>query len=260
MIRYAQDTLEPVYDAAVIMRPGNTVEPTFLTRINEAYFASGMAIQTHKTDVAIKRNISILHAFFEEMNNAIFRRGHVSLGFSASLSGTGMVFNYAWLKQTLASLQDKSLTKNLESRLLRQGTFIEYLEKVYTFENKSYKLSAINKERRDWYYNERKSLNRGFGFFFKALFSGNFDYCDKMFQWMMPSRILLIFLIALLGFAVSMFDWALSVKWWILLGVLFFAFFMAVPKKMLNFRTFIAFLALPLFLLSVLRNIFRIRH
>ena len=260
MVKYAQDKLKPEYDAAVIMWPGNTVEPTFLSQINDAYYAGGMAIQTHKIPASLHHNISILRTFFEEMNNAIFRRGHVSLGFSASLVGTGMVFNYSWLQKSLDSIKDKFLTKSLELKLLKQGMFIEYLEQVYTIENKSYKLSDIDQERRDWYSDERKSLKRASGFFFKALFSGNFDYCDKMFQWMMPSKVFLLFLIASLGILVSLFNWVLSVKWFLLLLVQFFTFCMAMPKKMINFRTFIAFFAIPLFLISVLRNILRIRH
>jgi len=239
------------------MKPNNTGDNTFLEEINKAYHAGGMVVQTHRVSKNIKTNTAILNAISEEINNSLFRRGHARLGFSSALIGSGMAFNYQWLKDNISKVKRGGLTKQLEAVLLKQGVFIEYFEHVYTYDEKVKNVSAFNDQRRGWYTSERYSLKKALKDFPKALFAGNFDYCDKIFQWMMPSKILLIPLIILFAIIIPIFDWSLSIKWWVLLFVLIFSFSISVPEKYLNLRTFWAMIAFPLLSISILRNLFR---
>jgi len=251
----AMNRLDPSeYNVAVLMKPNNTVDPNYLNEINKAYHSGGMAIQTHRLSKNIKSNLNILSALTEEINNSIFRRGHVNLGFSASLIGSGMAFNYNWFLQNVPKLKSPGITKQLEAALLKQGIFIEYLENVCTFDEKSKNVSTYNKQRESWSKSKRYSLRDAFKNFPKSLFAGNFDFCDKIFQWIMPSRFLLLGYIVIIALLLPSVEWTLALKWWILLGVLLLSFSLSLPEKSINFRTFWALIMLPLMVLSIFTN------
>lgn len=255
MLKFAIDQIKgSKYDIAVLMKPNNTVDHVFLKEINKAYHSGGMAIQTHKVAKKTKLNLNILSAIAEEINNSIFRRGHVNLGFSASLIGAGMAFNYEWFEKNISRLGSPGLTKQLESALLKQSVFIEYLENTFTYEDKVKNVEAYNKQRKNWSKTKRYTLKDAFKDFPKALFSGNLDYCDKIAQWVMPSRIFLIAFIIMAGVFLPYYNWTLALKWWILLGVLFFSFSLSIPEKFINLRTIIAIILLPFTVIIVLIN------
>jgi hypothetical protein len=257
MIESALGKIHQEYDVAIVMKKGNTVDEFFIDEINKAYHSGGMAIQTHRISMARKSNTSILSALGEEINNAIFRRGHVNLGFSSSLIGSGMAFNFGWLKKNIIRTQKCGLTKQLESHLLRQGVFVEYLEHVHVYEDKAERLNDFNKQRKYWYTSERYSLWKSMTYFPGALFSGNFDYCDKIIQWMMPSKYIILMLAIVITVGLTLIEWSLALKWWILLFTLILSFLISVPSRFMNGRTLLAFFALPLLSLSILSNLLR---
>lgn len=252
-LQHAVEQLNPdQYDVAVILKPTNTLEPDFLKKINQAYHSGGTAIQTHRISKRVKGSMGTLSALSEEINNSIFRRGHVNLGLSSSLIGSGMAFKYTWFRENILKMQGYGITKDLEARLLRQGIYIEYLENVPTYEDKTNSFSAINRQRKDWYNANKFSMRDAMRFFPRAFFAGNIDYCDKIFQWRMPSRFLLILYIIAFAVALSFVEFALSLKWIALLIALLFAFLLAIPERFINIRTFFAFLSLPFLIFAVI--------
>jgi len=259
MIESSINKMDSNYDEIVIMKHGNTVEPNFLEEVNKAFYAGGMALQTHRILNNPRTNTGILNAISEEINNSIFRRGHVRLGFSSGLNGSGMVFNYAWFKKHIGKIRQTSLTKELEALLLRQGIFIQYLENVYTYDQRPGSISEFNKQRHDWYTAKRFTLKDAVKDFPRALTAGNFDYCDKIIQWMMPSKFILLFLICIVAIILIIVEWSLSIKWFLLLILLLLVFDLATPAKLRNFRSILALIAFPVLFLSTLVNTLRIR-
>jgi len=257
---FALKQIDSDYDVVVIMKAGNTVKPNFLEEINKAYHSGGMAIQTHCVKKDMKSNTAILNALSEEINNSIFRRGHVNLGFSSGLTGSGMAFNYNWFRKNIGKVRKNGLTKQLETLLLKQGIFIEYLEHLYTYEVKNSNHSDSSRHRHYWYSNMFSSLVRVIGDLPKAFFAGNFDYCDKIIQWIIPSRFLLLFLICVFAVGLFLVDWVLSIKWFGLLFFIIMVFDLAIPQKFRNWRTFFALFSLPILTFLNLFNIFRIRN
>jgi hypothetical protein len=257
MIEYAIKSIRIKFDVAIIMKTGNIVENNFIQEINNAYHSGGMAIQTHRISIAKISNTSILNSLGEEINNAIYRRGHVNLGFSSSLIGSGMAFNFDWLLTNIDRTKGYSLTKQLEAMLLKQGVFIEYLEHVHVLEEKVNRIHEFSQQRKHWYTAERSTLRQALSYFPRALFSGNFDYCDKIIQWLMPSKFVLLMLTGIIAILLLWIDWSLSLKWWILLFSLMLAFLITIPSRYINFRSILALIALPLLSLSILKNIFR---
>ena len=81
-----------IYDVAVILEAGDVVESEFLTQVNEAYESAGTkAIQTHKLSLNRDTVTARLSAVFEEINNSIFRRGHICVGLSSAIHSSGVV-------------------------------------------------------------------------------------------------------------------------------------------------------------------------
>lgn len=95
------------------------------------------AIQAHRTAKNRNTDIAVLDGLSEEVNNSIFRRGHVRLGISSALIGSGMIFNYQWFHDNVKHLVTTGEDKELEVLLLKQRIFIEFLDEVYVYDEKT---------------------------------------------------------------------------------------------------------------------------
>ena len=88
-----------IYDIAVILDADNIVGQEYLNQVNDAFeVAATKAIQTHKISRNRDTTAARLGAIFEEINNNIFRRGHINVGLSAALAGSGTAFDFNWFK------------------------------------------------------------------------------------------------------------------------------------------------------------------
>ena len=124
------------YDNVVILDADNVVKPNYLEKINDALYAGCSALQTHRVAKNRDNSIAVLDSVSEEINNSIFRKGHTRLGFSSALSGSGMAFEYDLFKNIIQDCHDIGEDKYMERKLLLQNVYIEYLEEVYTYDEK----------------------------------------------------------------------------------------------------------------------------
>ena len=182
---------EPQYDNVVILDADNVVESNYLEQLNNAFYSGCSAIQTHRVAKNLETNTAILDAVSEEINNSIFRKGHTQLGFSSALIGSGMAFEYELFKDCMQHAKHVGIDKQLEILLLKQNIYIEYLNTVYTYDEKVKNNSQFYNQRRRWLSTQFSNLFSGLFSFPSAIFKGNWDYCDKLFQWMMPPRVIL---------------------------------------------------------------------
>ncbi|MEA4967573.1 MAG: glycosyltransferase, partial [Bacteroidaceae bacterium] len=102
------------YDVIVIMDADNIVKKDFLNEINNAYDAGNKAIQAHRVAKNRDTDMALLDAVSEEINNSIFRRGHVRIGMSSALIGSGMAFDFIWFKNHVHYLITAGEDKELE--------------------------------------------------------------------------------------------------------------------------------------------------
>ena len=144
-----------------------------------------MAIQTHRTAKNRNTEIAILDGVSEEVNNTIFRRGHVRVGISSALIGSGMAFDYKWFRKNVAQLSSAGEDKELEALLLKQRIFIEFLDHVYVYDEKTQEEKGFYNQRRRWLATQFAQWGRVVRDLPKAILSGNIDYCDKLIQWML---------------------------------------------------------------------------
>lgn len=247
------------YDMVVIMDADNTTSPDFLSELNKAYGQGMKAIQTHRTAKNMNTDIAMLDAVSEEINNSIFRSGHVTLGLSSALIGSGMALDAAWFRQNVHRLQTAGEDKELEALLLKQGIHIGYLEEVYVEDEKTQKKEVIGSQRKRWLAAQFGSLFHALPDLLPALLQGNVDYLDKIVQWMLPPRVVLLAGITFFSLLTLILSPPASVKWWGLLAMLTVALLLAIPRKMINRRLLKAILQVPSMALMMISNLFRLR-
>ena len=246
-------------EAVAILDADNLAGREFIARMNDALDSGIQAVQAHRTAKNRDTDTAVLDAASEEVNNSIFRRGHVALGFSSALIGSGMAFDYKWFRENIACCTTSGEDKELEALLLRQGIYIDYLDDVRVLDEKVQGEGAYYNQRRRWLAAQWYSLKAAVRDLPGAVLEGNLDYCDKLVQWMMPPRVLLLGLIPLAALVVTFVDPASSAKWWLLLAALLFALCFAIPDYLVDKPLKRAIRKIPLLMLLMALNLLRLR-
>lgn len=251
----------PSYEIALILDADNTIGPGFLRQINAAFTKKNVFVfQAHRIAKNRNTNLAYLDAVSEEINNSIFRQGHVNLGLSAALIGSGMAFEYALLKEKLASIQAVGgFDRALELTLFKEGKRIDYLPEAYVLDEKIQTHSDFTRQRRRWLSAQFHYLMTFLKDVPYAVRKGSWDFCDKMFQQMSIPRIILLGLTGGLSCLFSFISWDMAWRWWILFGLLLIALGIAIPRKLYTHRLLIAMIELPVTFGAMILNVFRLR-
>lgn len=268
----AMDTIDvDLYDIVVIMDADNVTVPEFLSTINRAFDSGVRSLQAHRTGKNLNTDISVLDGASEEINNGFFRSGHNALGLSAGLSGSGMAFEAEWFHQNVKYLQTAGEDKELEAMLLQQRIHTVYLNDLPVFDEKTQKKEAISNQRKRWIAAQFGALRASLPHLPKALLQGNFDYCDKICQWMLPPRLIqlagvfgLTFVFTLTGLLMSLksggAEWTIAIKWWILSVAQVAAMILPVPGgKLLTKEVRKAIIKIPMLAITMIGNLFKLK-
>lgn len=240
-----------IYDIVVILNGGNIVEPDFLERMNDAYESAGTkAIQAHRLSQNRDTASARLSAIFEEINNSIFRRGHITLGLSAASAGTAMAFDFNWFKENIKTVTTAFDDKELEIRLLRQHIYIDYFDDIMVFEEKARNAEDFNRQRRRWILSQFTTIFRNILYLPGAIFTKHYNLMDKIIQWMLLPRLALIAVILFMSVVMPFIYFSLALKWWILFGFVFFIFALATPNYLVDEKWDKTFYMAPLIFLS----------
>ena len=88
---------------------------------------------------------------------------------------------------------------------------------------------------------------------------GNYDYCDKILQWMLPPR--LVQLAAVFGFTclATIVSPSMSVKWWILSLVQIVAMIVPVPVELMTTKLLKALMRIPALAFIMIGNLFKLK-
>lgn len=259
-LKFAMENKKHIdYDIVVILDADNIVEPSFLNQINNAYYAGSKAIQAHRVAKNRDTEMAILDAVSEEINNSIFRRGHVRIGMSSALIGSGMAFDFKWFKENVNHLKTAGEDKELEVLLLKQGIYIDFLNWVFVYDEKTRSQSTFAKQRRRWVAAQFSILKDSIKDLPKAIWEKNWDYADKLIQWMMLPRVVVMGFAFCFAVGMLFIDWVWAIKWWIILIVLMYSFAMAIPDFLVDKKLKKTFHKLPLVFVIMVFNIMRIR-
>ncbi len=252
-------TVHRHYDAYIIMDADNLTTPDFLHEMNRAFGSGLKAVQAHRVAKNLNTDIALLDAVSEEINNAIFRSGHTVLGLSSALIGSGMGIDADWFARHVKRLHTAGEDKEIEALLLQQGIHIGYLDHVPVADEKTRQRATISNQRKRWLAAQFGSLRAGLPHLPAALLKGNIDYVDKMLQWMLLPRIVLLAAILLLSTLTTLCSVPSGIKWWVLSGVLVVTLAVAIPRKLLNARLLKALVQLPWLALMMVSNLFKLR-
>lgn len=218
------------YDMVLILNSDNRITPTALESLNNAYYSGCDSIQVHRVTGNLTTDIAILNAASEEINNNIFRKGHTRLGFSSALIGSAMAFDFAMFHEMAPHLQGSDLSKAMEIELLKQNVYTEYLEDVLCYSKKEEHASGYEAERSGWSGSKYNSFWYSLLHLPLTFLRGEWDFCNKVFQWLLPSRFVLLALLILMTVLITILDWTLSPKWYMLFLVNIFSFLIALPE------------------------------
>lgn len=246
-------------EVVTILDADNIVSPDYIRCLNDAFDSGIQAVQTHRTAKNRDTHTAVLDAASEEINNSIFRRGHIALGLSSALIGSGMAFEYAWFRTNIALCCTSGEDKELEALLLQQHIYIDYLGDVHVLDEKVQGEEAYYNQRRRWIAAQFYALGTAVRRLPGAIVSGNIDYIDKLVQWCLPPRMLLMGLIPLWTLAMSILAPIESIKWWGILLLLAFALAFALPDEQADERLGRALRRIPALILLTLLNLFRLR-
>ena len=234
------------YDMIIIFNSDNRIVPPALDLFNNAYYSGCDAIQAHRMTENLTTSIAILNATSEEINNNLFRKAHTRMGFSSALIGSSMAFDFPMFHEIAPTLKGSDLSKAMETALLKQNIYTEYLEEVVCYSKKEESANGYEARRIGWLRSQYSSSIFALKKLPFALLRGEWDYANKLFQWLLPSRFLLIACLILITIAISIMDWTLSLKWYILIAGIGLSFLMAMPEGEISKRFGKAIWALPI--------------
>lgn len=235
------------YDISVVLDADNIMEPDFLSKINDAYNSGATVMQAHRVAKNQQNELATLDAISEEINNNIFRKGHVNLGLSSALIGSGMAFDFHVFKDEMSKIDAiGGFDKELELALLKKKQKIVYLQDALVYDEKVSESKTFGNQRTRWIAAQIRYGMKSFGnALLHLLTRGNVDYFDKSLQFLLPPRLILLGLLFILTAITGIFQ----VTGWIwFVGLLLgycIALFVAIPVKFLNINTLKATMKLP---------------
>ena len=242
-----------LYDIVVVLDAGTIVDQEFLQEINDAYEVSGTkAIQAHRLSKNRDTAIAHMDAVFEEINNTIFRRGHITLGLSSSLSGSGNAFSFEWFKDNIYKIKSSAYTKEMEALLLRQHIFVDYFDEILVYDEKKRETKEFNDQRAHWASTQFYSLIKNIRFLPMAIFNRYYAWIDKLIQWMLIPRTIMMAIMVLMSIILPLIYFTLAIKWWILFAFVMFIFALSTPDYLVDKNWNKSFAKAPSILISSL--------
>lgn len=246
----AMETLGSGYDVALILDADNIMDKDCLSLMNAAFNAGHKSVQGKRTAKNKNSSFAILDGVSEHINNHIYRKGQNALGFSSSLIGSGMAFDYEVFKKTLSGMTSiGGFDRELEVKLLEQGVRTIYYEDAIVYDEKVDNPQSFGKQRTRWIAAQYLYL---FKYFFKgmtALFKGKLSYFNSsILRNIQLPRIINLGLLGLWTLTVIVFNDFFSETLWfwvIAYSVYLSAFIIAIPVKSYNAEFFLSLLKLP---------------
>ncbi len=223
-----------IYDIALVLDADNIVEQDFLVKVNDAFeTAATKAVQMHRISRNRDTTAALLESIFEEINNAIFRRGHINVGLSSALAGSGIAYDFIWFKTNIMKARTAGEDKELEALLLRQEIFIDYFDNIYVYGEKKRTTAKMNQQHGRWAKEQFQNFIRNVKFLPGAIFRKQYDLADKIIQWMLVPRITMVAVILLMSLVLPFIYMTLVIKWWILGALALFIFALATPDYLI---------------------------
>jgi cellulose synthase/poly-beta-1,6-N-acetylglucosamine synthase-like glycosyltransferase len=236
-----------IYDVAIILNADDLVEPEFLDQMNDAYEAAGTkAIVAHKLPRNRDTSSARLSTIFDEINNNIFRRAHINVGLSSALMGSGVAYEFNWFKKHIMKVRTATEDKELEAMLMHQRYYVDYFDNIYLYNVKKREVADFNKQRGRWITDQIRSLAKNIRFLPVAIFRKQYDWVDKIIQWMLLPRSIMSAIIFVMSLTLPFIYLTIAIKWWVVTGIWGFSLAIATPNELVDKNWDKDFITLPL--------------
>ena len=224
-----------IYDIALVLDADNIVEQNFLTKVNDAFeTAATKAIQLHRISRNRDTAAARMGSIFEEINNAIFRKGHINLGISAALAGSGTAYDFSWFKKNVMKAKTAGEDKELEALLLKQGYFIDYFDNILLYGEKKRTTTKMNEQHSRWTLQQFQNLLKNIRYLPGAIIRKQYDWADKLIQWMLLPRTSMVGILMVMSIVLPFIYMTMVIKWWILSSMALFFFALATPDYLVD--------------------------
>jgi cellulose synthase/poly-beta-1,6-N-acetylglucosamine synthase-like glycosyltransferase len=246
----AMDVIGNDYDCALILDADNIMEENFLEKMNSYFTAGYRAVQGQRAAKNRNTSMAVLDGLSETINNFIYRQGSVSIGLSSSLIGSGMIFEYAVLKDILLPLNSiGGFDRELELDLIRRGIKIYYAKDTIVYDEKVESTEVFEKQRTRWLSSQFLYLRKYFSEGCLALLKGkvNFFNCAILKNIQLPRLLNLgmLTILTMLSFAFAKYLNFTPYLWLLLLTLCILSMLFAIPRKLYSWEMLKSILLIP---------------
>ena len=240
-----------IYDIAIVLDGGSVVDTDFLEKMNEAFEAAGTkAIQAHRISRNRDSTAARMGAVFEEINNTIFRRGHIALGLSAGICGGGHAMDFNWFKDNVFKLKTQWEVKEWESLLMRQNVFVDFFDDIFVYDEKKRTPEEFNRERLNWIKAQIHAAFKNIHYLPGAILNRRYNRIDKVVQWLLIPRMLMMAIIVGMSLILPVIYTSLVFKWWALFAITLLICAIATPDYLVDDHWESTFFKSPLVLMK----------
>jgi len=191
-----------IYDSILILDSDNLLEKGCLEKANHALNDGYKMVQLHRTAKNKNTATAILDAISEEVGNAIHREGQRALGFSATLIGSGMAFDFNIFKSIMMNLDiegNPAEDREINTEFLRRGYKCEYIEDALVFDEKVASNFILQQQRTRWISAQFMYARKFWLKELKKTITTNANYLNYALQTLILPRSMLIVTTFFLG-------------------------------------------------------------
>lgn len=138
--------------------------------------------------------------------------------------------------------------------LLRERIYVEYLNNTHVYALKNSGKKKFYTQHSTWIKTQYYSLFTNIGNLPGAILSGKFDYADRILQWFIFPRTILLGILILFSFLSVYFHWSACLKWWGLLLTFLLTMAIATPNYLVDSKFNKAMKAIPFLAAGMIFN------
>jgi len=238
------------YDCALILDADNVMERDFIRKMNSLFDQGYLAVQARRDPKNENTSMALLDGLSETINNFIYRQGNVALGWSASLNGSGMMFDYQICKNLLSKMDSiGGFDRELELRLVERGIKVFFARDIIVYDEKVSNQQVFEHQRKRWISSHFFYLRKYFVDGWKKFFRGNIAYFNSaVLRNIQLPRLLNLGLLSatiILSMLLSSYTYISTWTWIALLGLNIVAMVFAIPRRFYNVRLLKSIVLLP---------------
>lgn len=208
--------------------------------------------------------MALLDGLSETINNFIYRQGNVSIGFSASLNGSGMIFDYANYKDIMKGMDSiGGFDRELELRLLDRGIKVYFAKDVIVFDEKVANHEVFERQRKRWISSHFFYLRKYFAEGWRKLFKGDLVFFNSaVLRNIQLPRLLnlgLLTFVSILSLLLMNYVNFSPALWFTLLLLNIVAMAFAIPRRFYNLKLLKSILLIPRLFFRMFLLLFKLK-